>query len=295
MVHATWGESFLKNEIEATDPDGLSIWYLGCNGFVIRTLETTLYLDPFFGDGDPPSFYRMIPVPLDPSHVEHCDGVLVTHEHLDHFHPNSYGPILDTTGADLCAPSSCFDNPQKDWDDFQAPPEQRRIVEPGDTLEFNDLTVHVRPGDDPDSVGEVTYVVEHESGIFFNAGDSRYTDAFEEIGEEFDIDLGSLVFGTHARIFWHEGWVGDDERPETRSTKMYMTENDVIKSANALGIDRLVPCHFDMWKGSCGDPKVLHQHVASYPFPHVLEVAEIGDRLDVSEPGVKPLRMLDEH
>jgi L-ascorbate 6-phosphate lactonase len=294
MVYATWGKSFLKNEIEAVDPDRLSIWYLGCNGFVVRSSETTLYIDPFFGDGYPPSFYRMIPVPLDPSDVDCCDGVLLTHEHLDHFHPDSYGPILDTTGADLYASEPCFESAQNNWNDLRAPPEQRQIVEPGDSFEFDDLTVHTRVGKDPDSVGEVTYVIEHKSGTFFNAGDSRYTDAFKHIGQEFDINIGSLAFGTHTQIHLDEERREQGEKSETRTNQMYMTENSVIRSANALGINRLVPCHFDMWKGSRGDPKVLHEHATSYQFPHLLEVVEIGDRIDISEPGIKPLRRLDE-
>lgn len=295
MIHSTWGKTFLREEIEATEPDGLSVWYLGCNGFVVRTPETTLYVDPFFGDGDPPSFYRMLPVPLHPADVSDCDGVLVTHEHLDHFNPPSYGPILENTGARLYAPSSCFEDPQIDWDDFQAPDDQRTVVEPGMEFEVGDLSVHVRAGNDPDSVGEVTYVFEHETGTYFNAGDSRFADAFSDIGEEFDIDVGSLVFGTHANIFWSEDWVGEDEEPETRPTQMYMEENDVVAAANALQLDRLVPCHFDMWKGGRGDPKVLHEHAASFEYPRSIDIVEIGDRFDADRAGVVPLRNLRRH
>jgi L-ascorbate 6-phosphate lactonase len=291
MVHSTWGDTFLKEEIEAVEPERMTVWYLGCNGFVVRTPETTLYLDPFFGDGDPPSFYRMIPVPLDPADVTDCDAVLVTHEHLDHFHPDSYGPILENAGADLYAPRSCFEEPQKDWDDLRAPESQRSVVSPGESYEVGDVTVHVRSGRDPDSVGEVSYVVEHDSGTYFNAGDSRYTDAFHDIGGEFDIDVGNLVFGTHGQIFWHEGWPGG---PETRHTQMYMNENDVVKAANALQLDRLVPCHFDMWKGVGADPKALHEHAKSHEYPHVIEAVEIGDRINVDRPGIRPLEAVSD-
>lgn len=295
MIHSTWGDAFLEQEIEATEPDGLSVWYLGCNGFVLRSPEATVYIDPFFGDGDPPSFYRMIPVPLHPASIRACDGVLVTHEHLDHFHPPSYGPIVEDTDIPLVAPDSCFSDPQIDWDDFRVPVDQRRIVEPGDHVRIGDLDVHVRGGNDPDSVGEVTYVVEHDSGTFFNAGDSRMAGEFAEIGAEFDIDVGTLVFGTHANIYWSEDWVEPGESPEARRTQMYMEENDVIEAANALQLDRLVPCHFDMWKGGRGDPKVLHEHAASFEYPRTIDVVEVGDRFDVDRPGIVPLRNLRIH
>jgi len=297
MIHSTWGKTFLQEEIEATDPDGLSIWYLGCNSFVVRSPETTLYIDPFFGDGVPPSFYRMIPVPLHPKDIELCDGILVTHEHLDHFHPESYGPILENTASDLYAPSGCFTDPQISWNDLRAPERQRRIIEEGDSYEIGDLTVHVRGGNDPDAVEEVSYVIEHYSGIYFNGGDSRYAEVFHDIGNEFDIDVGNLVFGTIGRLYWSEQWVeeGIVDVAETSRTQMYMDENDIIRSANALSLDRLVPCHYDMWKGGLGDPKVLHEHATSFTYPYSVEVAEVGDRFDAGQPGIRPLRNLEIH
>lgn len=295
MTHSTWGDTFLKQEIEATSPDCLTVWYLGCNGFVLRSPDATIYVDPYFGDGDPPTWYRMIPVPLDPGDVTDCDAVLATHEHVDHFHPDSYGPMVENLNADVYATATCFESPQIDYADLRAPESRRQIVEPGNSFEVGDLTVYIRGAADPDAEGDVSYVVEHETGAFFTAGDSRFADEFEDIGDEFDIDLGALAFGTHARIFYSGEWVNSDERPYTAPGKLYMDENDVIKSANALELDRLVPCHFDMWKGGLADAKSLHEHKGSFPFPRILEVAEVGDRLNVQEPGIKPMRNLGGH
>lgn len=130
IVHSTWGNTFLKQETEATDPDCLSAWYLGCNGFVIQSPEATIYVDPYFGDGDPSTWYRMLPIPLDPAAVTECDAVLVTHEHFDHFHPDSYGPMVEDLDTDLYA-SACFESPQKDWSDLRAPESRCHTVEPG--------------------------------------------------------------------------------------------------------------------------------------------------------------------
>ncbi|MFB6149185.1 MAG: MBL fold metallo-hydrolase, partial [Halobacteriales archaeon] len=35
MVHATWGDWFVREEVEGTQPQGMAVWYLGCNGFVV--------------------------------------------------------------------------------------------------------------------------------------------------------------------------------------------------------------------------------------------------------------------
>lgn len=157
-----------------------------------------------------------------------------------------------------------------------------------DSFSIGDLTIHVRGSNDPDAIGDVSYVIEHDTGTFFNPGDSRFTDEFHAIGSEFDIDLGSLAFGTHARIFYSNDWTSftGEVNPHTESGKLYMDENDVIESANALQLDRLVPCHFDLWKGGLADSKSLHNHMASFDYPRVLEAVEIGDRLDVQETGI---------
>jgi len=44
------------------------------------------------------------------------DAVLVTHEHVDHMHPPSYGPLLKGTDASIYAPETCFATPDYEGD-----------------------------------------------------------------------------------------------------------------------------------------------------------------------------------
>ncbi len=278
MIHSTWDDWLVRSEIEAADPDGLSIWYLGCNAFVARSPETTLYIDPYFGDGDPPNIVRMIPVPMDPADATMCDAVLVTHEHIDHMHPPSYEPLVTDLDADLHAPSASYDEPDYS-DDLVAPEENRHIVKEGETFKIGDIVVHALPANDPDAIEPVSYLLEHESGTFFHAGDSRPSAKFEEIAQTYDVDVGAFAFGTVGNIYYPE----DDE---CRRTRWYMDENQIIEAANQLQVDRLIPSHYDMWRGVGADPKVLHEHAHSYEFPRVVDVVKIGDRIDVDQLGV---------
>ncbi len=289
MVHSTWGDWFVSDEIEASDPEGLSIWYLGCNGYVLRTAETTVYLDPYFGEGSPPRTIRMIPVPMDAADASLCDTVLVTHEHIDHIHPPSYGPLAENLGAELYAPNESYENPAYDGD-LRVPDGQKNVVEIGDDFAVGDLSIHVRGANDPDAEEPVTYVIEHESGTFFAGGDSRPADEFSAIGDEFDIDLGVLAFGTVGNILHTE-----DEPTETYPTEWYNDGDQVIEAANSLELDRLMPVHWDMWKGVGSDPKVLHEHAASYRYPRVVDVVRIGDRVDIGSPGVVQLQDFQNH
>lgn len=280
MVHSNWGTWFVNDEVEAVEPSGLTMWYLGATGFVLRTPGATVYVDPYFGDGDPPNIVRMLPVPLDPEDATECDAVLVTHEHLDHMHPPSLRPFVENLEAELYATEGCYENPQYDGE-VRVPTDRRHVVAAGDEVGIGDLTIHVRGANDPAAVDEVSYVIEHESGTLFVGGDSRPDPkAFPVIADEFDLDAGALAMGS----------VGNVASPDDaiNRTRWYMDENDIVEAANQLKLDRLVPVHHDLWRGVGADPTVLGHHAASFEYPRVIEHPAIGDRFDVDSPGRVP-------
>jgi len=274
-VDSDW-EDWLLRAVEDADPDGLAIWYLGCNGFIVKSSGgVTVFIDPYLGIGDPPRTVRMVPVPFDPSDVQEADAVLGTHEHTDHVHGPSQAPILAATGATYYTTDSGHEvihdeNWTKNW---SVTDDQLEEIEAGDTLELGDLTIHVEPANDPDADHPVSFVFEHESGTFFHGGDARPGD-FEPVGEQYDIDLGVLAFGA-------VGMIPDSETGESKRTKWYSDENMIIEAANELQLDTLLPSHWDMWKGMTTEPTVLHNHARSFDYPKTLQVVEIGDRVDL--------------
>ena len=274
-IDSDW-DDWLLREVSAADPDGIALWYLGCNGFVLKSSSgTVLFVDPYLGLGDPPRTVRMIPVPFDPRDVEEADAVLATHEHSDHVHGPSQAPILAETGADFYGPdASVAAAREEDWTHaYDVEPDQLNRLSEGDTLRIGDLTVHVEPANDPDAEHPVSYVVEHQAGTFFHGGDAR-PGACEDVGETYDIDVGVLAFGS-------AGMIPDKETRTPKRTKWYNDENQIVEAANELQLATLVPTHWDMWKGLTADPTVLHEHKRSFPYPRDLSVVEIGDRVDV--------------
>ncbi|MFB6221440.1 MAG: MBL fold metallo-hydrolase [Halolamina sp.] len=278
MITSDW-DDWLPRAVEAADPDGVALWYLGCNGVVLKGRDgTTLFVDPYLGTGDPPRTVRMIPVPFSPEDVAEADAVFATHEHSDHVHGGSQAPILENTGAKFIAPDASMMAAREDqaWEDrWDLNDEQFREVSEGAVLEVGEFTVHVVEVNDPDAEHPVGYVFEHDAATVFHPGDSRSAESFAALGREFDIDLGMLAFGS-------AGMVPDKETAEPTYTRWYSDENQVIEAASALRLERLLPTHWDMWKGMTADPTALHQHAASFEHPRQLEVVEIGDRVDLS-------------
>lgn len=275
-ITSDWGEWWVREELEGTDVEGVSLWFLGVAGWAIRTPETTVYVDPYFStERDREYVARMPPVPMEPRWASACDAVLCTHDHRDHFWPPSFGPLLDHGGS-VHAPPECYD-----LHDVSDVPADRQVrTTPGDTSEVGELTVHVRGGRDPDAEGSVSYVIETPAGTIFHGGDNRPCDAFRRVGAEFDVDLGMLSYGTSARVL--------DDDGEVVRRKFYNDAQDVIEVANAVGIDRLVPTHWRRWRSIQADPGVLHETATTRSYPHVIEEVEVGDRLRLDRPGIVP-------
>ena len=276
MVGDSDWDDWLLRAVEDADPDGLAIWYLGCNGFIVKSSGgSTVFIDPYLGLGDPPRTVRMVPVPFNPDDVREADAVLGTHEHTDHVHGPSQAPILAGTDADYYTTDSGHEViAEEGWlDDWGVVDDQLHQIEEGDVIDVGDLTIAVEPANDPDAEHPVSLVFEHDAGTFFHGGDAR-PGAFADVGDQYDIDLGVLAFGT-------VGMIPDSETGEPTRTKWYNDENMIIEAANELQLDTLLPSHWDMWKGMTTEPTVLHNHANSFAYPHSLEIAEIGDRVDI--------------
>ncbi|ELY58404.1 beta-lactamase [Natronococcus amylolyticus DSM 10524] len=277
MTSSDW-DDWLVREIEDASPEGVAVWYLGCNGFVLKgTGGTTIFIDPYVGVGDPPRTVRMIPVPFDPEDIGEADAVLATHEHTDHVHGPSQAPILENAGATFYAPDDSLTVAREDesWtEEYDVADDQLVEVTEGETIDIGEFTVHVEGANDPDATHPVSYVVEHEAGTFFHGGDTKPSEEFERIGSAYDIDLGALAFGTVGRI-------PDKETGEPKRTRWYNDENQIVEAAADLELEALLPSHWDMWRGLTSDPKVLHHHAKSFEYPNRLELVEIGDRVDL--------------
>lgn len=273
-VHSDWGD-WLPTAVAEAEPDGLDIWYLGCNGFILKADDgTTVFIDPYLGTGDPPRTVRMIPVPFAPDDVQSADAILATHEHTDHTHGPSQAPILANTNATFYGPSSSIEV-TTDWsEEYAVTSDHFDEIAEGDSFDIGSLTIHVEAANDPDATHPVSYVIEHDAGTFFHGGDGRPFEGLKAIGSRYDIDLAVVAFGS-------SGMILDKASREPTYTEWYADENMAAKAAEQLQTDRLLPSHWDMWKGLTADPTGLHDHIRSFDYPRSLEILEIGDKINL--------------
>ncbi len=275
MIESDWGR-WLVDAIESADPEGMAAWYLGCNGLAVTSGRTTLYVDPYLGLGDPPRTVRMVPVPFAPGAPTAADAILVTHEHTDHLHGPTQGPMLAQTGATLYAPDHAIDLVhERAWlETYDITANQLVAVAPGETIDLDDLAVAVHPASDPDAEAPVAYAIDDGSRTLVHPGDARPSATMADIGAAHDVDLAVAAFGSR-------GYIPDKHTGEPTATTWYNDANDVIELAQQVGTTRLVPTHWDMWKGLTADPTALLAHARSVTPPARVDIVEIGDRLDL--------------
>ncbi len=88
------------------DRDRLHLWWLGQSGFLIQWQEKQLLLDPYLSDSlthkyaatDKPHV-RMTALPLAPGRLNMVDVVTSSHNHTDHFDPDTLRPLLQANPA----------------------------------------------------------------------------------------------------------------------------------------------------------------------------------------------------
>lgn len=68
----------------------MTITFLGQSGYVVKTENTELVIDPYLSDSvnRVAGRARLLPIPMNPEDIR-CDAVICTHDHLDHLDPDT--------------------------------------------------------------------------------------------------------------------------------------------------------------------------------------------------------------
>ena len=90
----------LAEHLAGQPADGVSLYWLGQAGFLIRAGGRTLLIDPYLSDSLAEKYRgtrfpheRMMPPPIAIGELPPVDCVLVTHQHTDHMDPQTLAPI----------------------------------------------------------------------------------------------------------------------------------------------------------------------------------------------------------
>ncbi|MFV0439101.1 MAG: L-ascorbate 6-phosphate lactonase [Desulfopila sp.] len=273
-----WG-TWLNEEIEeeVVAPGTVAMWWLGCTGMWVKSEgNTNLLIDYWTKHGkitrknklmkEQHQHQRMIgcrklqpnlrnvPCVLDPFAISTVDAVLATHHHGDHIDENVAAAVLKNCGAEVpfIGPQACVDL----WISWGVPANRCNVVAPGDTITIGDMEIIAldsfdrtelvtapkgtilkgQPVQEMDLLA-VNYLIKTPAGNLYHSGDSHYSNYYAKHGNDHKIDV---AFGSYG------------ENPRGMTDKM--TSIDILRMAECLRCQVVIPIHHDIWTNFQADP-----------------------------------------
>lgn len=241
-------------------PHTVGLWWLAQSGFVVRSDQATVVIDPFLG----PNPQRAVPPPFAPENFTNVTMLACTHEHIDHFDPPS------VSGIAAASPDAMIVVPEPIVSmvtDLGIAANRVIGAQPGETITHGGATLHPVPAchgtnmDHAYSFGKeqsnglyrfLGYVVEASDLRVYHAGDTLVYDGMVETLRALQVNVALLPIN------------GRDYFREAQDLVGNMNPRETADLSAKIGADLLVPMHYDMFEGNLGYPAQTVQMVRQY-------------------------------
>ena len=241
-------------------PHAVAMWWLGQASVVLRVADATVYIDPFLSEYPD----RLAPPLFSPGEAAPADYILCTHEHVDHFDPQTL------SGMAQISPRVRFVVPLHLVEQVTAlgiSADRVLGTQPGEVLHLGPITLLAVPAchglkapparysfDFVERGGKhlyryLGYILEIAGVRIYHAGDTVIYDGLVERLREQEIDVAFLPINGRSYFREQKDIVGN------------MDEREAADLAAAAGIKLLVPIHYDMFAANQGRPGILVDYI----------------------------------
>ncbi|MGC8642122.1 MAG: MBL fold metallo-hydrolase [Isosphaeraceae bacterium] len=266
-------------EIESTLPEAgsLATWWLGQSGFLIRSRDGLLAIDPYLSEHLTRKYantarphVRMTRAPLRGSDLKTVDLILSTHKHSDHLDPETSAELLSASSrAILVLPESLLGHAAA----LGLPTDRCLGVDAGTVVNRAGFRVRAVPSAheaiDRDDAGRclyLGYVIETEGLRLYHSGDSlAYDGLADELGPEpFDV-LFLPING----------------RDPARGVPGNMTAAEAVDLAVRVRPRFVVPHHYDMFTFNTVPVETFEAEARRLPAGVEPRVLRCGERWEI--------------
>lgn len=248
-------DAFIADVLRVLASGGRSLWWLGQSGFLIVQNRRKILLDPYLSDSltekyantDKPHV-RITERVVDPDIFAaagvDCDFITSSHNHTDHFDPETLLPLLAFPFPDLIIPAA---NRQLAIERLGGDVGCRlRYLDDGMSLTLGDIEIHgiasAHNTVERDQEGHcrfLGYVIRWGPLTVYHSGDTLLHDQLVPSLRHFEIDLALLPI--------------NGNKPERRVAGN-LDGPQAAKLAHDIGARCVIPCHYDMFEFNTASP-----------------------------------------
>lgn len=275
MIKPVLQDDALLADIEAAKADKkhFHVWWLGQSGFLVQWQRRHLLIDPYlsdsltvkYADTDKPHV-RMTEIPIAPERLNFIDAVTSSHNHTDHFDPDTLKPLIAANPqlkmaipvANL-AVSAGRTGAAPDWfigmdagliksvNGFRT----QGVPAAHNDLDKNEWDEHLYLG----------YIFDLGMKRIYHAGDTLLYPGMEDWLRPFKVDVAILPI--------------NGNKPERRVAGN-LDGREAARLAKAIGAKIAIPCHYDMFQFNTVSPDefVAECQAIGQPF----KVLQCGER-----------------
>lgn len=230
----------------------LWIWWIGQAGYVIKSQDLIIYIDPYLSDcaeritrGKANEHVRINPAPMQPADVNHADLVLCTHDHMDHVDPDAIPVIArESREAHFVVPEAARDLMQT----FGIDAERIHTLRGDDSLVVKGVEVHSVPAkheeldEDPlKGYPYLSYIIKLEGHTLLHCGDTIPYQGQVERVQRHTIDLAFVPINGRDEFRHGLGILGN------------FTCEEAVSFALAVKAGLTIPMHYDTFTLNTAD------------------------------------------
>ena len=227
-------------------PGSLHIWWIGQEGFVLKSPRQIIYIDPYLSTyaekmtvGKPNEHIRIKPAPMDPEDVTHADIVFCTHDHADHIDPEGVPLIAQASPRARFVVPECARATMRG---FGIGDERIHTLKGDDELRIDGLRVHAIPAKHEQfdrhprkGYPYLSYVITIEGITLFHAGDTIPYEGQVERLSGHKIDLALLPIN------------GRDQARHKLGLEGNFTCKEAVQFALDIRAGLTIPMHYDLF------------------------------------------------